>query len=78
MKRDERKVSVPIGFCERFVLPPIAEGSRRFSDTDILHELEQLGAAQVRNFVSEVVQYDQLSAMEVMNAVQNMSPQELA
>ena len=76
-KQDQRKVSIPCGFCERYVTGVAKKGETRYSDVDVLSKLLDLGTKQVRNFVDEVLD-DKPSAIEVVSAVQSQEPGALA
>ena len=76
-KRDQRKVSIPDGFYERYVNGVAKKGGSRFSVVDIFSQLLDLGDEQVRNFVDEVVE-ENPSAIEVVSAVQSQEPGQLA
>jgi len=76
-KQDQRKVSIPCGFCERYVTGVAKKGETRRTDVDVLSKLLDLGTKQVRNFVDEVLD-DKPSAIEVVSAVQSQEPSSLA
>ena len=76
-KSDQRKVSIPEGFRERYIISVAKRGEQRFSDVDILSQLLNLGAMQVRNFDKQELG-ETPGAIEVVSAVQSVTPDELA
>ena len=76
-KQDQRKVSIPFGFCERYVIGVAKRGEPRYTVVDVLSKLLDLGTKQVRNFVDEVLD-DNPSAIEVVSVVQSQEPGALA
>ena len=76
-KRDQRQVRIPEGFRERYVQAMVKRGATRHTEIDILSKLSCLGVEQVSNLLPKNLKATP-SAIEVVNAVQNLTPQELA
>ena len=78
-KTDQRHITVPAGFCGRYVPSATKKGTTRFTMSDILRRVSNLGATQVTNMRIEILgERRRLTAIEAVTAVKSLSPQELS